>query len=176
MAKVILYIAQTLDGFIADQNGEVKFLDQFENDSGDYGYAELMEKVDTIFMGKKTYDQILSFGVWPYLNKKTFVFSRSQEVQKIKYGQVINQNIEAFADDYKEQNQKSIWLVGGSQIVKYFNEKNLIDEYIITTIPIILGSGIKLFEPYKKDFAINLKLSSSVYHKNGLVQSTYIKL
>ena len=74
--EIVLYIAQSLDGYIAKKDGSVDWLDQYQNDSTDYGYRNFYARIDTVLMGRATGEQVLSFGEFPYLDKDCFVFSR----------------------------------------------------------------------------------------------------
>jgi dihydrofolate reductase len=167
MRKIILYIATSLDNFIAKKSGEVDWL--FHDQ--DYGYRDFYNIIDTTLMGHNTYKQILEFGEFPYKEKINFVFTRNKKPQKSKFVSFINHDIKSFLVDLKEKNGKNIWLVGGSQINSLLLNNSLIDEMIISIHPIILGEGIPLFSDrntQKKVILIETKEFSS-----GLVQLSY---
>lgn len=144
--KVILYIAMSLDGYIAKSDGSVSWLEKIAGD-GEVGYLDFYNTIDTIIMGRKTYDQVLSFGEWGYKGKKTYVLtsdpSYSTGSTEIKFK---NENISSLVAELKEESNSNIWLVGGAKTIKSFLEKGLIDEYMIAIAPIILGEGIRLFD------------------------------
>ncbi|MBO3442976.1 dihydrofolate reductase family protein [Clostridium sp. CCUG 7971] len=173
--KVILYIAMSLDGYIARKNGDIDWLcgDGSEPDS-DFGYKDFYEGIDTVILGKTTYDQVvneLSVGVWPYEGIDSFVFT-SKDIENNKDVKFIKEDICAFINNLKKREGKDIWIVGGAELVRHLTEVNLIDEYIITVIPTILGEGISLFKEGSKELKLKLR-ESKVY--NGAVMINYIR-
>ena len=164
MKKVILYIAQSVDGFIARPNGSVNWLDQFTTE--DYGYEKFYKPIKNILMGSITYKQVLTFGEFPYKGKKSFVFTRNSKGK--------DDNVTFFKGKPNTLLKKldgKTWLVGGANIVNQFVKKNLIDEYIIFTMPIILGKGIRLFDDSNKELNLNIKTSKS--YKSGVIEAHY---
>jgi len=165
--KVILYIAMSPDGFIATKDGSVKWLDKFNNSGEDMGYNEFIKPIDIVIMGNKTYQQILSFDCnYPYKNQKGFVFTNK------KIGK--DENVTFISGNVKEQMDKlegNIWLVGGANLVNQFIKSNLIDEFIIFTMPVLLGEGIKLFEENNKELPLVLTKTKS--YKIGVTESHY---
>jgi dihydrofolate reductase len=166
MRKLILFIASSLDGYIARSSGAVDWLftDQ------DYGYTNFLASIDTVLIGRKTYDQLLTFGEYPYVGKKSFVFSRQSNAgnENVDF---INRELIGFIESLKMTNGKNIWLVGGAEIIQLCLQQDLIDEFIISIQPIILGEGMELFRSplsMKK-----LKLQCSETFNTGLVQLTY---
>ncbi len=146
MSRVCLYIATSLDGFIADADGGVGWLDSFDHQDEDYGYHDLISRVGTVVMGGKTYRQVLTFGPWPYVGLTTYVVTRQPLVNPP------DPAIHAFAGDVADlvaqigaESEKDIWLVGGGEIIAPFARQGLIDDYDIAVMPIILGAGIPLF-------------------------------
>jgi dihydrofolate reductase len=167
MRKVILFIAQSLDGYIARPDGNIDWLftDQ------DYGYREFFSRVDTVVMGRKTYEVSQSFGEYPYAGKAGYVFSRSRSGQQDERVQFISTGPAELIAGLKSKPGKNIWLVGGSEVIKDFLRNDLIDEYVISVHPVILGSGIPLFRaplPTHK-----LIFRDSTTFDSGLVQVTY---
>ena len=147
--KVILYISQSLDGFIADSKGSVNWIVGNSNEYiGDYGYENFIKNIDTVILGANTYNQIkneLSPEKWVYEDLQSYVFTNEKikDTANIKY---INMNIEELINKLKQEKGKNIWICGGANLVNQCLKKNLIDEYQITTVPIILGNGVRLFE------------------------------
>lgn len=141
MRSVILFIATSLDGFIARPDGRIDWLftDQ------DYGYTAFYSGVETIVMGRKTYEQARSFGDYPYPGKETYVFSRSREGQRDEHAAFIAEDAFRFIGRMKARPGRTIWLVGGADLIKDFVTQDLIDEYVISVHPLILGAGIPLF-------------------------------
>ncbi len=165
MKKIILYVATSLDGFIARKNGSVDWLTKFSNTEEDYGYKEFLNSVGTVILGNTTYKE---FGA-PYENKKCFVFSRknSGKENNITY---VNDNAKNFTENLPDD-EGTIWLVGGADIAKEFLKNNLIDEFIITIIPTVLGEGIPLFA--KGIGEHKLQLLNSKSYDSGVVQLHY---
>lgn len=149
MNKTTLYIAQSLDGFIADKNHQIEFLNQYaSNVEVITMFNKFIDKVNVQIMGSKTYEGILkeTDGQWPYETHTTYVFT-SKPHQDTAFVKFINADVASFVKDLttKEDNL-NIWIVGGSQIIAPLVKNNLIDEYIITTTEQIIGEGIKLFD------------------------------
>jgi dihydrofolate reductase len=170
MRKVILYIASSLDGFISRKDGRLDWLPQIEEGHEDYGYNELMEKIDCILMGRKTYEQVLKFGKWPYSGKKSYVFSK-RKVEEDKNVEISSDAV-SLVKELKQKDGKDIWLVGGGGLNGSLLNIGLIDEIIITVIPVLIGSGIGLFDKVEND--CKLKLIESKSYDSGMVQLRYL--
>lgn len=172
MRKIVLYIAASLDGYIARADGRIDWLENkaYTIEGEDFGYSSFMETVDTTLMGHSTYKIVLGLGSpFPYTNKKNYVFSHSSHPEA-EHVQFVSSNAARFVKDLKQQPGKDIWLIGGSQLNTLLLNANLIDEIILTYIPIILGRGIPLFAPGASEHLLQLKDSKS--YKNGFVQAT----
>ncbi len=173
MVKVILSIACTLDGYIARKNGSVDFLDPF-NESGGTGdwFGEFLKSISVIVMGNKTFQEYHTFpGFFEYYKgKELYVFSRNN---KLHHEKVIFID-EDPKDFIKNLNIKGdIWLLGGANIIKSFQDSNLIDEYIISIIPVTIGSGIPLFKKSDHDMQLNFVKTESF--NSGIVNLHYTK-
>jgi dihydrofolate reductase len=173
MRKLILYISMSLDGYIATNEDDLSWLSIVEKEGEDYGYKEFNEEVDTYIVGSKTYETILKLtgGVFPQAAQhKCFVITRQN--RPIENGVTFyNGDLESLVLKLKSETGKNIYCDGGAQIVKLLTEKNLIDEYIISVIPIILGDGKHLF--IGGTDTIDLNLISSRSFETGLVQLHY---
>jgi len=149
MKKLKLYIAQTVDGFIATKNGNVEWLNDNEKNEVEenaYGYLDFYETIDTTLMGYNTYKTIINFGIpFPYANKTNYVFSRIHQKKEDNPVEFISDNIVEFVSDLKQSDGKNIWLIGGGEINKQLLNANLIDEIILTIKTVVLGQGIPLF-------------------------------
>ncbi len=176
MRKVKLYIASSLDSYIAGENGSIDWL--FTD--ADYGYAKFYDSIDTIFVGRKTYEQSLTFEEYPYKGKKVYVFTHKAEIEKKKKKkkildvEYIDDDIPEFVSRLIQQSSvgnKDIWLLGGGEMVSIFLNAGLVDEIILSIHPIILGKGIPLFKSMKK--RVNLRLLESIPFESGLVQLHY---
>ncbi|MEK4425510.1 dihydrofolate reductase family protein [Solibacillus sp. FSL K6-1523] len=155
--KLMLFIATSLDGYIATKNDTLEWLFKVEGE-GDNGYSAFYDTVDTVLMGKRTYDWIkenMSDG-FPYLDKQCYVFSRSAqgENEEVTF---IQDDILNFTNKLKEQDGKNIWLVGGGELLHSFIKEKVVDEFIITVAPTIIGNGIPLFKEHEFNLELSLK-------------------
>lgn len=169
MKKVILQLAVSLDGFIEGPNGEYDwcFTDQ------DYGMSEFLNRIDSLFIGRKSYELTLSMGdtaMSGFPKLKEYVFSNS--LKELKPGAVlVNGDIEAEVKRIKEEPGKDIWLFGGAKLSSSLLNLNLIDEIALAVHPVILGGGKPLFQDVSK--RAELKLIDSKTFSTGLVSLTY---
>ena len=172
--KVVLYIAESLDGFIAKEDNDISWLSIVEKTNEDYGYNDFVNTIDTVIMGRKTYEKVLSFGIeFPHKFKKCYVLSRTLEGTNENV-QFYDGNINGLIKILKSESGKSIFVDGGAEVIREFRNKNLIDEYIISIIPVLLGKGIRLFKD--ADMENKLKLIESKVFDSGLVQLKYERL
>jgi dihydrofolate reductase len=148
MADIVLFIATSLDGYIAGPNGEIDWLETMPNpDQSDHGYGKLMERTGTFVMGSGTYKEVLGFGVdWPYPDNDTLVMSSDPDLKISTPRTFLHpaSDLEYFRK-LKTTEAKDIWLVGGGKLLQAFLKADLVDEMIITLIPTLLGDGIRLF-------------------------------
>lgn len=173
MRKLKLYIATSIDGKIAGPNHELDWLPEPEDKNEDFGYYDFYASIDTTIMGYKTYDICVGFGEWPYKDKTNFILSRNADRSIIKEAELITENPIEFVKELKQKEGKDIWLVGGGEIIKLFHNAGLIDEYIITHIPVILGKGIELFPNLELQQKLTLKESKA--YSMGVVNLHYTK-
>lgn len=146
MKRIKLYIATSLDGYIATSGGGVEWLDKYQSDAEDYGYAALYESVDTVLMGGNTYRSILGFGCeWPYAEKQSYVISRTEPPGTLPNVRIISDEIPAFLRRLKTNAGKDIWLVGGGELTSLLLAEGLVDEMQLCIFPQLLGTGIRLF-------------------------------
>ena len=151
MGKIILYVAASLDGYIARETGDVDWLPT----NTDSGYDEFYKSIDVVIMGKKTYDQILTFGEYPYKKKKSFVFSRDGSLTKDENVEFVS-NVKEFTRKVTSSSKGNIWLVGGSELISAFIQHKLVNEIILSVIPIVLGKGIPLFQNINQEVKLEL--------------------
>ncbi|WP_065204416.1 dihydrofolate reductase family protein [Shewanella woodyi] len=165
----IVYIAASLDGYIADKNGSVDWLHEVPNPEGsDMGFGELMERVDGLVMGRNTFEMVLSFGVdWPY-NKPVFVLSNrlTQLPEGVEDNAfLLNGTPKEVMSKINALGYNNLYIDGGVTI-QNFLKADLIDEMIITTIPVLLGGGSPLFgdllEPLKFSYVKSEQLLDCV--------------
>lgn len=154
--KVVLFIASSLDGYIATKEESLEWLYHVEGE-GDHGFSEFYDTVDTILMGKRTYDWVMNQDLkeFPYKDKKCFVFTRSftEHTEDVTF---VNGDLADFVNELKSEDGKNIWMVGGGELLHSFMQEKLVDELIITVAPTLLGKGIPLFKEGNNQ--INLSL------------------
>ena len=156
--KIVLFIATSLDGYIATEDDSLEWLFKVEGD-GDNGYSDFYDTVDTVIMGRRTYNWLLEQELesFPYEGKECYVFSRtiSQDNENVKFysGDVVD-----FTNQLKNKEGKNIWVMGGGDLIHSFINKKLVDELIITVSPVLIGKGIPLFK--EVDFELELTLKS----------------
>ena len=164
---MVLYVASSLDGYIAGPKGEIDWL--FHDQ--DYGYNEFFATIDTVVMGRKTWELSRSFGPWPYGKAKSYVFSRTMYGESDERSIFVHEEIGPFIRQLKNQPGRDIWLVGGGQITLEVLKEDLVDEFVISIHPILLGGGIPMFPPGFP--RIKLKFAGSQDYGSGLCQLTY---
>jgi len=170
--KVILYIAASVDGYIAKPGDDLSFLSMVEKEGEDYGYTAFMRDVDTVIMGRKTHDWVVkATGAFPHQDKKVFVITRTPRpaMEETKY---YNGDLVELIKHIKNQGGKNIFCDGGAEIVRAFLHHDLIDEFVISIIPVLLGGGKRLFmeDGYAEK---NLELLNVKSYEKGLVQLHY---
>lgn len=169
-----VYIATSLDGFIARRDHRIDWLMKQGIEGEDHGYEAFMDSVDGLVMGRGSFLNVLSFGDWPY-RKPVVVMSRSLGESDIP--EALRDKVRLSTQTPHElmaSLQKAGWqraYIDGGQLVQSFIRKGLIDDIILTTIPILIGDGIRLFGAVEQD--IDLHLLSSTSFPSGLVQSHY---
>jgi len=176
MAKIKLYIAVSIDGYIARENGSVDWLNELPNPNQiDHGYAEFYAGIDCVIMGRKTYEEILGLDVgWPYSNCKSYIASNNLGFKiRTENTEVVDEVNSDAIEKMKVQSKKDIWLVGGGNLVTQFMNLGVIDEMIICIIPRVLGKGIRLFPDESKETKFTLSQSKSF--ETGAVILTYEK-
>ncbi|MCD4714815.1 MAG: dihydrofolate reductase family protein [Clostridiales bacterium] len=170
--KVMVFIATSLDGYIATEDDSLDWLFKVEGE-GDNGYSEFYETVDTIILGRRTYDWIMNVEKenFPYKNKKCYVFTRSRN-EPNDYVEFVDGDIVELINSLKRVEGKNIWIVGGGDLLAYFFKENLVDELIITIAPTIIGTGIPLFKKQNIELELELK---SVRRFNQFAELHYVK-
>ncbi|MCA0988136.1 dihydrofolate reductase family protein [Guptibacillus algicola] len=155
--KVSVYIATSVDGYIATTDDSLDWLFRGEIE-GDAGYSEFYEGIDTVLIGRRTYDWFMEQekGNYPYKGIESYVFTKTP-VENTDYVTFINEDIATFTRELKQQEGKTIWLVGGSEIVYTLMREKLVDEFIISVAPSLLGKGIPLFKESEIEADLVLK-------------------
>lgn len=168
--KLILYIAMSLDGYIAKHDDNIDFLSVVESEETDYGFADFLNNIDVLIWGRKTFDKVLTLvSEVPHKDKKVYVISRSRTGNHEHV--VYHPNVVELVKELKQEEGKHIYCDGGSEIVTELLNHSLIDRIIVSVIPYMLGSGIRLFQegvPEKK-----LIFRQSITYPTSLVQLWY---
>ena len=175
MRNTVLFIAMSLDGYIADMDGKVDWLAGQDKDveSAD-NYTDFIKNIDTVIMGWTTYHQViteLSPGQWVYDNLQSYVITHKECTPKNKIA-FVSESPCTLVNRLKQKQGKDIWICGGSNIVHQLMQGNLVDKYHISIIPTILGNGIRLFDTLDKKTDLRLISSKS---SNGIVELVYQK-
>jgi dihydrofolate reductase len=169
--KVVLYIAMSLDGYIATKDNSLEFLAMVEQEGEDYGYNDFVASVDAVIIGRKTYDTVIAMGYeYPHTDKEVYILTRTAKppIGNFKY---YTDDLSRLVSDLKSQPGKNIYCDGGAEIANELIKNNLVDEFIISVIPILLGDGIKLFKDGRPEQ--KLELISSKQYERGLTQLHY---
>lgn len=175
MRRVVLFIAMSLDGYIADRNGSVNWLSgQCKEVHNEDTYARFAKDIDTVVMGWKTYFQViteLSPSEWVYNDFISYVITHKKETstENIKF---VSESPSNLVRRLKEDNGKDIWICGGASIVQQLMQDDLIDKFYISIIPTILGSGVRLFGTIHEE--LKLKLMET-RNDNGITEVVYEK-
>lgn len=169
--KLILYIAMSLDGFIAGPNDNLSFLDIVQQEGEDYGYGDFIKTIDTVILGRKTYDWVMrQVTEFPHADKETYVITRTARPDKGKT-KFYTGNFKELVLNLKNRQGNNIFCDGGAELANELLKERLIDEFYISIIPILLGDGVRLF---KEGLPVQvLKLLNSKSFEKGLVQLHY---
>lgn len=162
----------SLDGYIADRNGGVDWLKGQSNEDTMDTYSDFVKNIDTVLMGWNTYHQIvteLSPDRWVYENFTTYVFTHSKHTssEQIRF---TDDNPVELLQKLKKEEGKDIWVCGGANLVQQLLREDLIDQYYISVIPTLLGSGIRLFEKAGSEIQLRL-IKTQTY--NGITDLVY---
>jgi dihydrofolate reductase len=170
-----IYIATSLDGFIADRDGGLDWLTELPNpEGGDHGFAEFLGRVDAIVMGRATFETVLGFGVWPY-DKPVFVLSTTlAEAPADLAGkmEVVRGDPRSLVAALRERGFEDLYVDGG-RTIRGFLAADLIDELIITTVSILLGDGVPLFGSIGR--TLSFRHVSTAVLSPDLTQSRYVR-
>ena len=173
MRKISLFIATSLDGYIAKPDDDLSFLRLIEKEGEDYGYEEFTNTIDTLIVGRRTYDYVLEeIGPSHYDNgqRDVYVITRTERPQ---VGRTIfyTGDITELVKRLKSEKGKNIYCDGGAEIINELLKHDLIDEFIISVIPFLLGDGIKLFKDGRPEQ--RLEFITAKTFETGLIQLYY---
>ena len=168
MRKVILNLAVSLDGFIEGPKGEFDWC----FDDQDYGMEEFMSRIDTILIGRKSYEVLMQQfeNRNPFSDKMTYVFSQTIQSTDPKTV-VLKGNVEQEVKEILKRPGKDLWLFGGANLVTAFMKAELVDELWLAVHPLLLGSGKPLFQGITERIPLNLVTTKT--YSSGLVQMFY---
>jgi dihydrofolate reductase len=169
--KTVLYIAASLDGFIATPDGGVGWLEPYEAE--DYGYEAFYQTIGSVVMGRVTYEQVRGFGEWPYAHKQTLVLSHSPRdlvdppPDTRRYDGPLGELFESL----RREARGDVWLVGGGQTIQACLAEGCLDEIILFLMPVLLGKGIPLFPGNTPPQSLELEALQA--YANGVVKLVY---
>ena len=173
MRKTTLFIAMSLDGYIADVDGGVDWLDGHGDDEDAVdSYAEFSKNIDTVLMGWNTYHQVvteLSPDEWVYQDFTTYVFTHGKHLSSDRI-RFVDEDPAAFLDRLKGEKGEGIWICGGANLARQLARADAIDEYYISIIPVLLGEGIRLFDDWGHETKLRFRKARSY---NGIVDLVY---
>lgn len=154
MTTLVYFAAASLDGYIAGPHGELDWLQNFESPGEDHGYADFLAGVDGLVMGRDTFEVSMSFGAWPYGDRPCWVLThRDAAYFTRRLGglprsvQLSQQRLGLIAARWETLGLKRVWLVGGGDLASQFARDDLIDEIVLSSVPVCLGAGRPLFAP-----------------------------
>lgn len=173
MRKLSIFIATSLDGYIAKPDNDLSFLKIVEKEGEDYGYSEFTANIDTIILGRKTYDYVLKeIGPSHYDNgqRDIYVITRTER-PRIGRTNFYTGNLADLVRELKSKDGKNIYCDGGAEIINELLKHDLIDEFIISIIPVLVGKGTRLFKDGRPEQV--LELVSTKQFVKGLAQLHY---
>lgn len=171
MRKLVLYIAMSLDGYIAAPGDNLDFLGKVEKEGEDYGYADFVGQVDTVIVGYRTYNWVMQHAPdFTHADKEAYIITRTPR-ENIGNTHFYTGDIGELVTKLQAKEGKTIFCDGGSQVVHQLLQRSLIDEFIISIIPVFVGNGIRLFKDGRPDG--DLKLLDAKSFDTGLVQLHY---
>ncbi len=168
--KLFIYIATSLDGYIAQPNDNLAFLSIVEKPGEDYGYAEFISHIDTVIIGRKTYDWVLKNYEFTHKDKQAFIITRTPR-EPIGNTTFYTGDLKELVLKLKSEPGKDIFCDGGAEVIHELLKHKLVDEMIISIIPIMVGDGTRLFKDGRPEQ--QLQLVSVKQFDTGLVQLHY---
>ncbi|MBZ4188917.1 dihydrofolate reductase family protein [Niabella beijingensis] len=173
MRKLSLFIATSLDGYIAKPNDDLSFLKLVEKEGEDYGYKEFIETIDTLIIGRRTYDYVVKeIGASHYDNgeRNVYVITRTER-PNIGKTTFYTGNLTELVQQLKSENGKNIYCDGGAEVINDLLKHDLIDEFIISVIPVLLGNGTRLFKDGRPEQILEFVKAKTF--ETGLIQLNY---
>ena len=170
-----VFIAQSLDGYIARENGDIDWLEEFNKTvpkGVDCGYGEFYQSVDHLILGRNSFEKILEFDSWPYTSETTVLTQRGLKIPESLEAQVklSSESPQVLCNRLESEGFRHLYIDGG-KVIQSFLRSGLIDDMIITTIPVLIGSGSSLFGSLSHD--VKLQHQKTISYPFGAVQSVY---
>lgn len=166
-----VYIATSVDGFVAGPNDELDWLASVERPNEDYGYKAFMDTIDVLVMGRRTYEVVLGFPEWRYDGTRVRVLSNTLRASDMRHGaELFAGSPTELVADLRAQGMKRAY-IDGAAVIRSFLEAKLVNDLTLSVIPVILGRGIRLFGDALRQQ--DLVLEESRAFPSGLVQSRY---
>ncbi len=165
-----VYIATSIDGFIAGEDGELSFLAVADSETHDYGYRSFIDRVDAIVMGRGTYEAGLAFPSWPYEGKRVIVLTSGAAPKSLHGEEFVAGDIPTLLERLGSEGVRRVYVDGGATI-RSFLAAGFIDDLTISIVPVLLGRGIPLFGMGIP--RLSLQLTGSESYETGLVQLRY---
>jgi len=169
--EITYYVASSLDGFIAEPDGGIDFLSLVGGEPDPEPYEQFFSGVDALLMGRRTYDQVLGFGEWPYGDRPCWVMTHRALNNGSDHVVAIDGTPSDVYQQIAEQRCQHLWLVGGADLASQFLQQGLIDRIVVSVMPVVLGSGIPLFSRLVN--TVMLTLVDVVPRTQGIVELTY---
>ncbi len=169
--KVTYYVASSLDGYIAKDDGDVAWLEELGIAIEETGYETFFAGIDGVIMGRKTYEMIVSFGQWPYGDKPVWVCSSNSTQAFDGCNLQVERSTATAIQAARNSGVKHLWCVGGGSLAASILEQDFLTDVYVSIMPILLGSGIPLFAPCSSSH--RLALVSQQSHKTGMLQVEY---
>lgn len=167
--KISIYIASSIDGYIARKDGNLDWLHYGHTGDEDYGFKKFTSTIDAVIMGKNTYEVVSSFDEWAYKDKRVIVLSNTlTEVRK--EAELFSGELTELLAKLHAENVKHVWIDGGITVSKFL-EAGLVDDITISIIAMVLGAGIPLFSTMHQEHRCHLVSTQS--YPSGLVQLKY---
>ncbi|WP_421978604.1 dihydrofolate reductase family protein [Roseivirga seohaensis] len=173
MRKISLFIATSLDGYIAKPNDDLSFLKLVEKEGEDYGYEQFTDTIDTLIIGRKTYDYVVKeIGASHYDNgqRDVYVITRTQR-PSVGRTTFYTGSLTDLVKQLKSENGKNIYCDGGAEVINELLKNDLIDEFIISIVPVLLGNGTRLFKDERPEQLLEFVTAKTF--DTGLIQLHY---
>lgn len=172
--RITLYVAASVDGFIADSEGGVEWLDEYdpdpETDGDPYGYEAFVSDVDCVVVGSRTYEQQLTFGGWPYGDRPTYVLTRRELPRATDAVESFDGEVDDLIPELRRR-YDHVFLVGGATVARAFLRHRGVDELRLFVVPVLLGSGVALFGDDGE--RRRLRQLNTVAYDSGIVELRY---